>query len=218
MGQQKRCFVVGHLSCVGYQSRLFPVCVNSLPHCLGYLPPMGVTSKRLGLVGKSQGYQAYIAGVTGHKVWLLQFNLLIKAFVHLALIFPRAPTLQLAWHRLTKVKALFDRSHCWNSWSLIFELHGGKRSRKCSRAHTQVYHPQLCITSFLPAVLFLFCIADYYLVFLCDCRKKQIMSAKIKWASKQDFINIHVLGHSWSLIFSEGPLCIAKRGKKGVKG
>lgn len=37
-------FVVRHMSCVGYQSRLFPVCVNSLPHrlCLGYTPPQGV--------------------------------------------------------------------------------------------------------------------------------------------------------------------------------
>lgn len=48
------CFVVGRLSCVGYQSRLFPVCVNSLPHglCLGYNLPRGLLLKQLGLVGK----------------------------------------------------------------------------------------------------------------------------------------------------------------------
>lgn len=79
------------MSCVGYQSSLFPVCVNRLPHrlCLGYTPPGGVPFKTAGLwwesVFLSESYQPTVC--TGHRV-VPQSNLLMSAFLHLVSTFP----------------------------------------------------------------------------------------------------------------------------------
>lgn len=76
------------MSCVGYQSRLFPVCVNSLPHrlCLGLTLPQGAPFKMV-LVGNCVSVyvgeprsSACNAICACHRV-VLQCNLLMNAFL-----------------------------------------------------------------------------------------------------------------------------------------
>ena len=124
------------MSCVGYQSRLFPVCVNCLLHrpCLGYTPPRGgCLLKMTGLWWETVDvflwacYQPTVC--TGHTV-VPQCNLLMSAFLHSVLTFNPSPAF---------LQSLVRKSE--NSFALLIgvdaEVVSNQRFGLASRAEEQ---------------------------------------------------------------------------------
>lgn len=156
--KKKGCFVVGRMSCVGYQSRLFPVCGNRHRLCLGYTPPQGVAFKMTGLWWENCVFllSKVITVRTDHRV-VLQCNLLMSAFLHLVSTFSPPPPppplltslLQIYSHRSGKVKAVllcWRRSH-WSRFQSVVR----PRLREEEQETWHSTHPSwLCITSSSP--------------------------------------------------------------------
>ncbi len=145
------------MSCVGYQSRLFPVCVNRLPHrlCLGYTPPWGVAFKMAGLwwetvhVFLCATYQPTVC--TGHRV-VLHYNLIMSEFLHLVVTFtPPPPALtntltSLLWsHRSGKVKAAL--LCCWESPLKLFPISNLAWAEKRGAGNMTAHTPKSSVHS-----------------------------------------------------------------------
>lgn len=170
------------MSCVGYQSRLFPVCVNRLPHrlCLGYTSPWGVAFKTAGHwweivhVFLWASYQPTVC--TGHRV-VLQYNLIMSALLYPVLT-PYTHIDQLAEDSLVrKSESGFVYGSCHWNWfqSVIWPQQRNKGAGNMT-GHTPKLSIHSCAslpphTGLLGHMLYYCCCSSNLLglAVLCEC-------------------------------------------------
>ncbi len=145
------CFVVGRMSCVGYQSRLFPVCVNRLPHrlCLGYTPPRGVAFKMTGLWWENcvflcvrLSYQPTVR--TDHRVGLQRNLLILNTWAQHSSRWPASCRFTVTGKEKWKWFCFVDGSRHWSCFQSVIRPRPGEEEQETWHSAHPIW---LCITS-----------------------------------------------------------------------